>query len=433
MAEQPIVASILDINPWVRALVLPIVRVIAITVVALSALQAQTFQVLHDFTGGQDGGHPFSGVSMDAAGTLYGITGAGGYQGNNCNNINQYRGCGVAYKLARQGSGWLFRPLYQFQGSPDGGESFTRLIPGPDGAIYGATFSGGPVSEFCPVGCGTVFKLTPPASFCRGFQCNWVENQLHVFSGTDGYLPTGEITFDASGHLYGTTAYGGSGLSGTVYELTPTSGLWTQTTLHNFTGEPDGQTPQSGVQLDGAGNVYGTTNRGGYGSNGGNGLVFQLVRAQGWQLNPIYVFQPQGPFYPWAGVTLDVAGNLYGTTTSGDPGAIVFQLSRSNGNWLLNTLYTFSLDRDGPVANLTMDAAGNLYGTSYNDGSDNYGTVFKLTPSDGGWIYTRLHDFTGGRDGGYPYSNVLIDANGNMFGTASVGGTGNGTVWEITP
>ena len=113
---------------------------------------------------------------------------------------------------------------------------------------------------------------------------------------------------------------------------------------------------------------------------------------------------------------------MYGSTCLGEPGAVVFELSPSNGNWVYNTLYTFDSD-PCPLANLAMDEAGNLYGTTLSGGSYDYGNVFKLAPSGGSWIYTELHDFTGGSDGGSPYSNVVIDASGNLYGTASVGGT----------
>ena len=133
-----------------------------------------------------------------------------------------------------------------------------------------------------------------------------------------------------------------------------------------------------------------------------------------------------------------VAGNLYGGTAyeRAGGGGTVFQLSPSGGGWTLTTLYSpYSLTGDlGPLAAPTMDATGTLYGTSNHDGAYNFGTVFKLTPSNGGWTYTSLHDFTGGSDGGYPFSDVLFDGHGNMFGTTEVGGNQNvGVVWEITP
>jgi uncharacterized repeat protein (TIGR03803 family) len=105
---------------------------------------------------------------------------------------------------------------------------------------------------------------------------------------------------------------------------------------------------------------------------------------------------------------------------------------------LSQLLYTFSGDAEGPVlSNLIFDHAGNLYGTTYSDGPDpnrSHGTVFKLTPSNGTWTYTSLHDFTGGSDGGYPVGNLVFDGNGNLYGTASTGGQfGDGVVYKVTP
>jgi uncharacterized repeat protein (TIGR03803 family) len=100
---------------------------------------------------------------------------------------------------------------------------------------------------------------------------------------------------------------------------------------------------------------------------------------------------------------------------------------------MLTTLYSFS-GNYGSFAVLTMDASGNLYGTTFQDGAYGYGNVFRLTNSNGNWTYTSLHDFTGGSDGGQPFGQVTLDANGDIYGTASIGGAyGDGVVWEIAP
>jgi len=153
---------------------------------------------------------------------------------------------------------------------------------------------------------------------------------------------------------------------------------------------------------------------------------------------------PFGFGSPFGGVIVDAVGDLYGTTCCGGSGkgGTAWQLSPSG---LLNTLATFNGSGSyppGSYAVLTMDAAGNLYGTTLIDGAYNEGSVFKLTPSDGGWTLTTLHSFTGGADGGSPYGQVILDANGTIYGTASAGGPtvgecqqnlGCGVVWEITP
>jgi len=164
----------------------------------------------------------------------------------------------------------------------------------------------------------------------------------------------------------------------------------------------------------------------------------------GWHANQLFSitdYLTQGG-NPWGGVILDSAGNIYASTTIEGPngGGTVFELSA--GTWNFNLLYGFS-GGGGPEESLSMDSAGNLYGTTYEDGAYSYGNVFQLTPSANGWTYTDLYDFTGGNDGRNPISNVVIDAQGNLYGTASRGGSGPctnmyygngcGVVWEITP
>ena len=128
-------------------------------------------------------------------------------------------------------------------------------------------------------------------------------------------------------------------------------------------------------------------------------------------------------------------------------GGTVFELSPSGNGWTFQVLYSFTGNAGcpqqqgcGPITALMMDGAGSLYGTTLEQGAFNFGTVFKLTNNNGSWTYTDLHDFTNGTDGGYPVSQVVMDANGNLYGTASQGGSGTacgtagcGTVWEITP
>jgi uncharacterized repeat protein (TIGR03803 family) len=140
---------------------------------------------------------------------------------------------------------------------------------------------------------------------------------------------------------------------------------------------------------------------------------------------------------PVGGVIFDPSGNLYTSTLSYGSGGTgtVLELSPSGGNWTFNLLFTLSgFSRGGPEASLVMDQAGNLYGTAIGAGAHCCGSVFKLTPSGGNWIYTSLHDFTGSTDGGEPVSTVVFDADGNLYGTATLGGaSGKGVVWKITP
>jgi uncharacterized repeat protein (TIGR03803 family) len=408
--------------------------VFLLTIAATQAAQSQTFKVIHTFTGGQDGARPDAGLTMDAEGNLYGTASFGG--GANA---------GTVYRLKRLRSNWVFNPLYSFTGSNgDGATPQARVIFGPDGVLYGTTEWGG---GSCKPGyyCGTVFDLRPSVTACKAALCPWTETVLYSFSGgADGGSPEGDLIFDSAGNIYGTTVTGGNTAGcfgngcGTVYELKPSGGGWTESVLYAFAGgSSDGQDPWAGVTSDGAGNLYGTTVHGG--SVYDCGTVFQLTQLGGvWTENILNNFQNGGGCWPYGDLIFDQSGNLYGDTTAGFAGT-VFEMSLSGGVWTLQTLYSFTgCNGCGPYATLAMDGAGNLYGTTAQDGANDAGNVFKLTPSAGGWTYTSLHDFTGGSDGAVPYSSVLIDSNGNLYGTTYRGGAGNcasgcGVVWEITP
>lgn len=416
--------------------------------VSAALLQAQTFTVLHSFTNGNDGGSPHAGVTLDRGGNFYGTTLNGGPVGG-CSGF----GCGVVYKLQHRGSGWTLAILHTFvDSSTEGGEANTRVVFGPDGALYGTTLSGGFFNN------GTVYKLQPPLNICPTVSCPWTETVLHMFSNDpDGAYPAGDVVFDSTGNLYGATNTGGnSGFTcandrpcGAVYKLARVQGGWQESVIYNFEGDSDGAFPNA-VTFDPAGNLIGTTS-----FRGANirGTAFSLVPngQGGWSEVTLYGFSgASGGGAPEAGVIPDGAGGYFGTSSYGDSGngGTVWQLSPSGGNWLLNTLTNFDYSQQigftppGPGAALTMDAAGNLYGTTVLDGAFDQGSVFKLTHTNGGWTRTTLHDFTGGSDGGQPYSTVSIDAAGNLYGTASVGGNsigscyqglGCGVIWEITP
>jgi uncharacterized repeat protein (TIGR03803 family) len=236
----------------------------ALIIVAVPAAQTQTFAVLHTFTGGQDGGNPWAGLTMDGAGNLYGTARYGGSNGD-----------GAVYQLKRAGSGWVFNSLYSFAGEPDGALPQDRVTFGPDGALYGPTAAGG-TGGGCSGGCGTVFKLRPSPTACKSALCPWTETVLYRFTGhPDGGGPSGEVSFDQAGNIYGTTGNGGFYDQGTVYELTSSGSGWTDSILHSFFS--GGATPWGGVILDKAGNLYGVTAASGP-------VVYQLTysQASGW-------------------------------------------------------------------------------------------------------------------------------------------------------
>lgn len=422
--------------PAVKALATCLGRRCAISVfgllfaLAMPAAHAQTYTVIHNFTGGADGATPMAGLTVDQAGNLYGAANYGGNLGGNCGA----QGCGVVYRLANHNSGWVLTPLYSFQGGTDGtNPQMANIVIGQSGSLYSTTFYGGGSCSGYHRGCGTVFELQPPPNTCESALCPWTETILHSFDGGDGSGPVGALVFDAQGNLYGATN-AGSGLNGgAVYQLNA-SGGWREQVLFIPYGYPG-----SGVAMSQAGDLFGSAFIG----TSGPGAIYQLTRSGvNWIGTFIYNFTGGSDgAYPVAGVILDQAGNIYGATTSGGSGhgGTVFKLSPSNGGWTFDLLYSFTRAQNGfvivgPVGNLVLDAAGNLYGTTFSDGQFGYGAVFKLTPTSSGWIYTSLHDFTNGSDGSYPYSNLVFDSSGNIYGTASSGGSfGNGVVFKLTP
>jgi len=392
---------------------------LALAVGGTQSLQAQIFANLHSFTNGSDGNTVFAGPTFDRGGNIYGVTTYGGSGGK-----------GTAFKLSKRNGAWTLQTLYSFTGGSDGSTPFANVTIGPDGNVYGTTiFGGGGCQSYG--GCGIVFKLSPPARICPRISCPWTETVLYRFADSPTGLrtPYGGVTFDSAGILYGTTAAGGTGNCngqgcGAVYKLTPSGGGWTASVIYNFTGFDGGAFPTATMTLDAAGNLYGTTY---YNS------VFELVRSSGgWTENTLYTFHNGSDGgNPQAGVIFDSAGNLYGATTAltqQDPGGVVFKLTHSSGSWVYSVLYTY--DRSGGIfGNVAIDGAGNIYGTAVNGGINQAGSVFKLTNSGGVWSLTDLYDFGGIA---WPEGNVLLDAAGNLYGTAMNGGQyGYGAVWEI--
>ena len=405
----------------ISALLLPVI-------LAAAALQAQTYTVIHNFTGGQDGGTPMAGLTMDPAGSLLGTANVGGNTGGNCG----VSGCGLVYKLVKRNDSWVLLALYDFEGGNDGTNPQTaNVVIGPNGILYSTTYYGGGSCTGAD-GCGTVFMLQPRQTACPAITCFWNETILHRFNGNDGSGPVGALLLDQEGNLDGTTNTGSMLNGGSVYQLNRSG--WAEQILFHPYGYPG-----SSVAADNTGNLFGSTFIG----VRSRGTVYQLTQSGGtWFGTDIYDFSDGADGgYPVAGVIFDPEGNMYGATTSGGSGngGTVFELSPSGGGWSYKLLYSFTGPNNGrlvvgPVGNLVMDGAGNLYGTTISDGASGHGAVFKLTRSNGTWTYTSLHDFTGGSDGGYPYCNLVLDENGNIYGTASAGGAFNaGVIFQITP
>jgi uncharacterized repeat protein (TIGR03803 family) len=379
--------------------------------------QTQTFRAIYNFRNGADGAYPAAGLTMDAAGNLYGTTWENG-------GGSSY---GTVFELKRSRTGWIFMPLYQFAGGYDGAYPYGRVSLAADGSLYGTTTEGG-TGNCGGYTCGTVFHLSPPKAVPPSALAPWAETVIQRFTGQDGGYPTGDLMFDAAGNVYGTAACCGGG----VYELTPSQTGWTETVLYS-----NGAGPTGGVISDQAGNLYYISAAGG---QYGQGAVYQLFRAgSGWSQQVLHSFNGSDGEDPQGGLIIDSLGNLYGSTALGgysDSGT-AFELTPAGGSWNFTSLYQFSgspgRDEWGPEEKLAMDSTGNLYGTTRNDGPYLDGSVFKLTYVGGNWEYTSLHAFNGS-DGNEPVSGVVFDADGNLYGTTLAGGAyGFGIVWEITP
>jgi len=282
-----------------------------------------TLNVLHSFNlYGGDGGDPFAGVVLDKAGNLYGTT-----QDE------------TAYELTpSSGGAWAETIIDDFKGKGDGSQPEAGLVWDAVGNLYGTTRFGGLITQGCSGGCGTIFELSPTSGG------GWKERVLHRFNWVpgshEGQAPYAGLVFDGSGDLYGTTAGGGSdntcgGGCGTVFKLTPLArGRWKETILHNFNSGKNGNAPFAGLVLDKAGNLYGTTQRGGIGSScqGGCGVVFKLAHAPKgkWVYSVVHRFTGPDGAVPNAGLIFDKPGkHLYGTTTFGGTNGVgtVFEIT----------------------------------------------------------------------------------------------------------
>jgi uncharacterized repeat protein (TIGR03803 family) len=394
----------------------------------LSAVGQVQYEVLYAFgsNGDQtDGAGPQGKLLMDKVGNLYGTTAGGGL------------GFGTVFELSRtQGGAWTETVLYNFctkQGCADGSLPTAGLISDQAGDLFGTTSNGGQ-----GIG-GVVFELSPP----KAPGAPWTEVTLYAFgaNGTeDGCSPLGKLIFDAFGNLYGTTSACGTGDAGTVFQLTPSGdGAWQESVLYNFCqgGDfspcPDGSGPVAGGSLDGIGNLYGTTERGGSKQFRGRGVVYRLSPGlNGWTETVLYDFSTPSNLHganPMGTINFDSAGNLYSTVRFGGQSGFggVFRLSPSKQN---EYTVSFSGALSRPMAGVLIDPRnGNLYGTSSGSGLDS-GSVFKVA----GKKTSILYAFTGGSDGGAPVAGLIADKNGHLYGTTQIGGDfDQGVVFEIIP
>jgi uncharacterized repeat protein (TIGR03803 family) len=371
---------------------------------------AGTESILHSFgASGTDGNSPSAALILDNSGNLYGTTAGGGANG-----------AGTVFKIDTTGTETI---VYSFgESATDGGTPVAGLIMDSVGNFYGTTSRGG--AHYA----GTTFQISPAAAGA------YTETILYSFgaSSTDAEGPQAGLVMDSAGNLYGTTLGGGTIGNGTVFKVSPgASGTYTETILYSCGAPPEPGESSAGLIMDSAGNLYGTTEDGG--ANYG-GTVFKLSPgASGTYTETVLHSFSTGPAdgeNPAASLIMDSAGNLYGTTESGGANyaGTVFKLSPgASGTYTETILYSFgasSTDAGEPHAGLIMDSAGNLYGTTYIGGAYNDGTVFKINlGASGAYTETILYSFgASATDGQNPVAGLAVDSAGNLYGTTNAGG-----------
>ncbi|HEX3822254.1 MAG TPA: choice-of-anchor tandem repeat GloVer-containing protein [Candidatus Sulfotelmatobacter sp.] len=275
---------------------------------------------------------------------------------------------------------------------------------------------------------------------------------LHSFKSKEGASPMLGLVFDSSGNLYGVAGEEGASRNGSVFELVRSGSVWTEKTLHSFTGASDGGTPRGTLVFDKSGNLYGTVKLGGA---NGVGAVYELTKSASgtWSETVLHNFGAgKDGQYPGGNLIFDAAGNLYGTTEGGgafgngseNVGGAAYKLAppaKSGGSWTETVIHSFGNGADGvsPKANLLLDAVGNVYGTTMLGGNLGGGTAFEISPQNkGGWIEKVLYNFGVIFNGNKPATGLIFDSSGNLFGTTTRGGllgggTGGGVVFELSP
>ncbi len=395
-----------------------------------------------------DGQWPSGGLAADGAGNLYGTTQYGG--SNNAGSV---------FEMSPADQGWKETEIYSF--GPGSDDYYTAgpspLTPDGQGNFYGTTELGGAYQA------GSVFEISPKAGG------GWQETDVFSFHEV-ATEPVGGVVFDSRGNMYGVTNRGGIYGPGSVFELRRTAeGVWKAATIYSFAGYPlDGANPMAGLALDSAGNLFGTTEYGGAGhclhnsEPVGCGTVFELSHtgAEGWKETLLHSFAGtpgDDGAEPSASLILDHSGNLYGTTlygglskfecnyAGGKGCGTVFEVSPSDGGWKETVVHEFSggkLDGSYPEGPLMQGQLGDLYGVAGNAARYDFGALFKLTPaSGGGWTESLPHIFGKSEsDGRFPAGALIFDASGNLYGETIGGGVaggalnnGQGTVFEIKP
>lgn len=426
----------------------PIVLAILLGITLARISEAQAYKEV--INAGTPAVYPYGAFVADTSGNLYATFSNGGT--SSC----FFYGCGAIYKWD-PGTHKQPAMLYSFTGSSDGAGPESHLAIDAQGNLYGAATYAGNLSDCNGQGCGTIFEVSPSSSG------SWTETTLYAFGGGDDGLTPEAVTLDSHGNIFGVTKDGG-GYScpggqqcGIAFELSPnSSGDWTKTTLHAFTGGTDGGIPSGPLLIDANGNLFGTTDLGGAITTvctEGCGTVYELSPSSSgtWTFTTINTFDFTHGAGPLGTLAIDAAHNLYGATYDGArtysycPGGcgVVFELSPTESGWKQSLLHSFSgPDGGNPQDGVIIDAAGNVYGAATTGGGSTdctsghqtgCGAIFELSPASGGhWTFDRLYSFHG-LDGWYPGTNPLINSAGELFGTTEEGDTGFGNLYELAP
>ncbi len=317
--------------------------------------------------------------------------------------------CAFLCAQPAQAASYTLATQFNFDGTKHGANPISDLAADSQGTLYGTTSNGG------NGGHGTVFQFVPSTGTLT---------TLVKFAGGNGSNPYGGVYLDGQGHLFGTTYTGGSSHDGTLYQVTLSS--HTLTTRVTFKGS-NGTLPLGNLSTDGQGNLYGVTQAGGA---NGFGTIFRYNMSTH-ALTTLFSFTNLSGTMPYAGVTPDGMGNLYGTTYLGGSSTNVGTLYALNiTTRALTVLHVFDKANGGhPRASLTLDS-GSFYGTTETGGTGSNGVLFQYTPST--TTFTVLHKFVNS-DGSAPYAGVIVGSDGNLYGTTQAGGGGDnedGTVYE---
>ena len=340
-------------------------------------------------------------------------------------------------------AGFKYKVLHNFGNGTDGQVPSGPLVLDDSGDLYGVT-TGGPGDY----GNGTAFRLTQRKNG------RWWESTLYVFTGGNGgCCPDGNLVRDSAGNLYGTMAGDSSAAISGVFDLTPGSDGWDFAVLYGREPVPGGTGP--GLLMDGLGNLYGEM---GPGQDKAGAIGELSPGSSRWAYTQLYSFCnenscPDGEIPPTPPI-LDGKGNMFGTTTWGgiygglclayygnDGCGVIYEMTpNGDGTWTYHVLHRFASsknDGQSPYGGLVMDATGNFYGTAELGGPNGTGIVFKLAHASGRWQVTQLYSFPNCKIGCFPAGTPALDKAGNLYGTASGGlddcGETCGVVFKLSP